>query len=163
MGKSTTARFFAEAGVPVHDADAAVHRLYQGEAVSAIERAFPGTTRAGKVDRDHLARRALGDPAALARLEAIAPPRVREAEARFLAAAEQAGAALAVLDIPLLFETGADQRVDAVVVVFAPTAIHRMRVVARPGMSAENLAAFLPKQLADEEKRARADFVVDTS
>jgi dephospho-CoA kinase len=163
MGKSTTARFFAEEGVPVHDADAAVHRLYEGEAVSAIERAFPGTTLAGKVDRDLLGRRVLGAPAALERLEAIVHPLVRAAEQRFLAEAEQAGAGIAVLDIPLLFETGADQRVDAVVVVSAPAAIQRMRVLARPGMSAEKLDAILAKQLGDEQKRARADFVVDTS
>jgi dephospho-CoA kinase len=163
MGKSTTAKFFAEAGIPVHDADAVVHRLYEGEAVAAIEQEFPGITRDGKVDRERLAQRVLGDSAALERLESIVHPLVRAAEARFLADAERAGAKIAVLNIPLLFETGADKRVDATVVVSAPASIQRMRVLARPGMSAEKLEMILEKQMADEQKRARADFVVDTS
>lgn len=163
MGKSVTARFFAEEGVPVHDADAVVHRLYEGDAVAAIEAAFPGTTAAGKVDRTRLAARVLGDDAALKRLEAIVHPLVQEAERRLLAEAEARGDKVVVLDIPLLFETGADERVDAVVVVSAPIEIQRARVLERPGMTAEKLEAILAKQVPDPEKRRRADFVVDTS
>jgi dephospho-CoA kinase len=163
MGKTTTARFFAEEGVPVHDADAVVHRLYEGEAVAAIEAAFPGTTAAGKVDRDKLAARVLGDDAALKRLEAIVHPLVHAAERRLLAEAEARGKKVAVLDIPLLFETGSDRRVDAVVVVSAPPEVQRARVLARPGMTMAKLEAILAKQMPDAEKRRRADFVVDTS
>jgi dephospho-CoA kinase len=163
MGKSTTAGFFAEAGVPVHDADAVVHRLYEGEAVAAIEAAFPGTTTAGKVDRVKLAARVLDDPAALRRLEAIVHPQVSAAKARFLAEAERVGAPVVVLDIPLLFETAGHQRVDAVVVASAPTETQRQRVLARPGMTAEKLDALLARQMPDGEKRQQADFVVDTS
>ena len=163
MGKSTTARFFAEEGVPVHDADAAVHRLYEGEAAAAIEAAFPGTTVDGKVDRGKLAARVLGDAAALARLEAIVHPLVHAAERRLIAAAEARGDNIAVLDIPLLFETGADARVDAVVVVSAPPEVQRARVLERPGMTMEKLEAILARQMPDAEKRRRADFVVDTS
>lgn len=163
MGKSVTARFFAEEGVPVHDADAVVHRLYEGDAVAAIEAAFPGTTAAGKVDRTRLAARVLGDDAALKRLEAIVHPLVHEAERRLLAEADARGDKVVVLDIPLLFETGAEERVDAVVVVSAPTEVQRARVLERPGMTAEKLAAILAKQMPDPEKRRRADFVVDTS
>lgn len=163
MGKSVTAKFFAQEGVPVHDADAAVHRLYEGEAVAPIEAAFPGTTGAGKVDRTRLANRALGDPAALLRLEQIVHPLVRREEQRFLAQAKKSGAPIAVLDIPLLFETGAEKRCDAVVVVSAPPDVQRERVMARPGMTAEKLAALLAKQMPDADKRARADFVVDSS
>jgi dephospho-CoA kinase len=163
MGKSVTARFFAEQGVPVHDADAVVHRLYQGEAAAAIEAAFPGTTAAGKVDRDKLAERVLGDSAALKRLEAIVHPLVQEAERRLLAEAEARGDKVAVLDIPLLFETGGEKRVDAVVVVSAPPEVQRARVLERPGMTVEKLEAILAKQMPDDEKRRRADFIVDTS
>jgi dephospho-CoA kinase len=163
MGKSTTARFFAEAGVPVHDADAAVHRLYEGAAVQAIEAAFPGTTERGKVDRDKLGRRVLGDAAALKRLEAIIHPLVRAAETTFLANVEAAGAEVAVLDIPLLFETGGDARVDAVAVVSAPADVQRARAFERPGMTEDKLQAILAQQLPDLVKRQRADFVVDTS
>jgi dephospho-CoA kinase len=163
MGKSTTTKFFAEEGVPIHDADAAVHRLYDGEAVPLIEKAFPGTTDRGKVDRDKLARRVLNDAAAIERLEAIVHPLVRAAEKRFLAEAEGRGAAVAVLDIPLLFETGGDKRCDAVVVVSAPANVQRMRVFDRPGMDEQKFAAILAKQMPDAEKRSRADFVVDTS
>jgi dephospho-CoA kinase len=163
MGKSTTARFFAEEGVPVHDADAAVHRLYAGDAVAPVEAAFPGTTSDGTIDREKLAARVVGDPAALKRLEAIVHPLVRREEERFLAAARKNGAKVAVLDIPLLFETGGDQRVDAVVVVTAPAEVQRARAFERPGMSEEKFAALLAKQLPDAEKRRRADFVVDTS
>ena len=163
MGKSTTARFFAEEGVPVHDADAVVHRLYDGEAAPAIEAAFPGTTAGGKVDRDRLAARVLGDGAALKRLEAIVHPLVQEAERRLLAEAETRGEKVVVLDIPLLFETGGEKRVDAVVVVSAPPDVQRARVLERPGMTADKLDAILAKQMPDDEKRRRADFVVDTS
>src|SRR5712692_436370 len=163
MGKSTTARFFAAEGVPVHDADAVVHRLYEGEAVAAIEAAFPGTTDAGKVDRNKLAARVLGDAAALQRLEAIVHPLVHDAERRLLAEAEARGEKVAVLDIPLLFETGGDRRVDAVVVVSAPPEVQRARVLERPGMTIEKLESILAKQMPDAEKRRRADFVVDTS
>jgi dephospho-CoA kinase len=163
MGKSTTARFFAEEGVPVHDADAVVHRLYDGEAAPAIEAAFPGTTAGGKVDRDRLAACVLGDSAALKRLEAIVHPLVQEAERRLLAEAETRGEKVAVLDIPLLFETGGEKRVDAVVVVSAPPDVQRSRVLERPGMTADKLDAILAKQMPDDEKRRRADFVVDTS
>jgi dephospho-CoA kinase len=163
MGKSTAARFFAEQGVPVHDADAVVHRLYEGEAAAAIEAAFPGTTAGGKVDRDKLAARVLSDGAALKRLEAIVHPLVQEAERRLLAEAEARGEKVAVLDIPLLFETGGESRVDAVVVVSAPPEVQRSRVLERPGMTVEKLEAILAKQMPDDEKRRRADFVVDTS
>lgn len=163
MGKSTTTKFFAEEGVPVHDADAAVHALYKGKATPLIEKAFPGTTTGGKVDRDRLAQRVLNDAAAIAKLEAIVHPLVRLAEEQFLAAAERAGAAVAVLDIPLLFETGGDRRCDAVVVVSAPAEVQRTRVFERPGMTEEKFAAILAKQMPDAEKRKRADFVVDTS
>jgi dephospho-CoA kinase len=163
MGKSVTATFFAEEGVPVHDADAAVHRLYQGEAVAPIEAAFPGTTADGKVDRVKLGNRVLGDPAALLKLEGIVHPLVRREEERFLASAEKSGADIAVLDIPLLFETGGEKRCDAVVVVSAPAELQRERVMARPGMTAEKFGAILAKQMPDAEKRARADFMVDSS
>jgi dephospho-CoA kinase len=163
MGKSTTARFFAEEGVPVLDADAVVHALYDGEAVAAIERAFPGTSRDGRIDRDELSRRVVGDAAALKRLEAIVHPLVRAAQARFLADAERAGAPVAVLDVPLLFETGGDQRVDAVVVVSAPADVQRARTLDRAGMTLEKFDALMQKQMPDAEKRRRADFVVDTS
>jgi dephospho-CoA kinase len=163
MGKTTTAGFFAEAGVPVHDADAVVHRLYEGEAAAAIEAEFPGTTAAGKVDREKLAERVLDNPAALQRLEALIHPLVRESETRFLAEAERQGAKVAVLDIPLLFETGGDRRVDAIVVASAPQEVQWARVLERPGMTPAKLDAILARQLADAEKRSRADFVVDTS
>jgi len=163
MGKSTTAKFFAAEGVPVHDADAVVHRLYDGEATPQIEAAFPGTTKAGKVDRETLARRVLGNGDAIKRLEAIVHPLVAQARERFLADAERNGAKVALLDIPLLFETGGDARCDAVVVVSAPAEVQRARACERPGMDEQKLAAIMAKQMPDAEKRARADFVVDTS
>jgi dephospho-CoA kinase len=162
MGKSTTAAMFAEEGVPVHDADAAVHRLYESEVVPLIEAAFPGTTTAGKVDREKLAKRVLGDAAAIGRLEQIVHPLVGKAAARFLAEAERKSAKVAVLDIPLLFETGGDKRCDAVVVVSAPAELQRARAFERPGMSEAKFQAILAKQMPDADKRARADFVVDT-
>jgi dephospho-CoA kinase len=163
MGKSTTARFFAEAGVPVFDADAAVHRLYAGEAAAVIEAAFPGTTGEHGVDRAKLAQGVVGDPAALARLEAIIHPLVRREELRFIAEASRAGAPVAVLDIPLLFETGRASLVDAVVVVSAPPEVQRARAFERPGMTEEKFRALVAKQMPDEEKRRRADFIVDSS
>jgi dephospho-CoA kinase len=163
MGKSTTARFFAEAGVPVHDADMAVHRLYAGDVAALIEAEFPGVSNADGIERDKLARRVLGDPEALRRLEGIIHPLVRREEVRFLDEAERAGAPVAVLDIPLLFETGADRRVDAVVVVTAPADVQRERAFRRAGMTEQKFEALLAKQMPDAEKRRRADFVVDTS
>jgi dephospho-CoA kinase len=163
MGKSTTAEMFREAGVAVHDADATVHRLYQGEAVPLIEAAFPGTTFDGKVDRTRLAQQVLGNAAALKRLEALVHPLVRRAEEKFLADARARGDRVVVLDIPLLYETGGENRVDAVAVVSAGDAQQRARVLARPGMTAEKFEAILAKQVPDTDKRRRADFVVDSS
>ncbi|RJT34169.1 dephospho-CoA kinase [Mesorhizobium waimense] len=162
MGKSTTAKMFAEAGVPVHDSDETVHRLYSGKAAPLVEAAFPCTTDAGVVDRAKLAARVLGDAAALKTLEAIVHPLVRADADAFLARHRAAGAPLAVLDIPLLFETSGRNRVDKVVVVTAPPEIQRARVLGRPGMSEEKLAAILAKQVPDAEKRRQADFVIDT-
>ena len=162
MGKTTTARLFAEEGVPVHDADAAVHRLYEGEAAGLIEAAFPGSTRNGRVDRAALGKQVVGDPPALRRLEEIVHPLVRNAEARFLEDVAWAGAKVAVLDIPLLFETGGDRRVDATVVVSAPQETQRARALER-GISLERLEALLARQMPDAEKRRRADFVVDSA
>jgi dephospho-CoA kinase len=163
MGKSVTARFFAEQGVPVHDADAVVHRLYEGQAAAAISAEFPGTCAGASVVRYKLPARFIGEGAALKRLEAIVHPLVQEAERRLLAEAEARGEKVAVLDIPLLFETGGEKRVDAVVVVSAPHEVQRSRVLERPGMTVEKLEAILAKQMSDDEKRRRADFVVDTS
>lgn len=163
MGKSATAQMFVDEGVPLHDADAAVHKLYDGEASAEIEAAFPGTTANGKVDRAKLGERVIGDAAAIKRLEQIVHPKVTAASAKFLADAERAGAPVAVLDVPLLFETGGDKRCDAVVVVSAPADVQRKRALERPGMTTAKFAAILGKQMPDEEKRRRADFVVDTS
>jgi dephospho-CoA kinase len=163
MGKSATAQMFVDEGVPLHDADAVVHRLYDGEATAAIEAAFPGTTENGKVDRVKLGKRVLGDAAAIKRLEQIVHPMVAAASAKFVAEAERAGAPVAVLDVPLLFETGGDRRCDAVAVVSAPAEVQRQRAFERPDMTEEKFAAILGKQMPDEEKRRRADFVVDTS
>lgn len=165
MGKTETARMFARLGYPVFDADAAVHRLYDsgGAAVPLIERAFPGAVSEGKVDRARLSDIIAGDPQALARLEALVHPLVRRDQETFLNAAREAGHAFAVLDIPLLFETGRDRDVDAVVVASAPEAVQKARVLARPLMTLEKFAAILARQLPDSEKRRRADYVVDTS
>lgn len=162
MGKSTMARMFTEAGVPVHDSDETVHRLYSGKAAPLVEAAFPGTTMSGVVDRTKLGARVLGDAAALKTLETIVHPLVRADADAFLAKHRAAGAPLVVLDIPLLFETGGRNRVDKVVVVTAPADIQRARVLARPGMSEDKLAAILAKQVPDAEKRRQADFVIDT-
>ena len=163
MGKSTTAKLFAEAGVPVYDADATVHMIYEGEAVPAIEAAFPGTTAGGKVDRSRLSERVVHDPAAMKRLEQIVHPMLRAYHQKFLADAEQSGAPVAVVDVPLLYETGGEKRVDAVVVVTTTPEIQRERILARANMTQEMLDTVLARQLPDAEKRKRADFVVDTS
>lgn len=164
MGKSTTAAMFAEAGVPVYDADAEVHALYApgGAAVAPIEAAFPGVVKDGAVDRTALGARVLGHPEALKQLEAIVHPLVGRSRIGFFRDAEARGADIVVLDIPLLFETGGEKNVDAVVVVSAPPELQRERVLARPGMTAEKFEAILAKQMRDADKRARADFVVDT-
>lgn len=162
MGKSTTAKMFAEAGVPVHDSDETVHRLYSGAAVPLIEARFPGTVVDGTVDRERLAAAVLGKPDALRELERIVHPLVRADADAFLARNREAGAKLAVLDIPLLFETGGEDRVEKIVVVSAPASVQRERVLARPGMTEEKFAAILARQVPDAEKRARADFVIDT-
>jgi dephospho-CoA kinase len=163
MGKSTTAKLFAEAGVPVYDADATVHSLYEGEAAPAIEAAFPGTTVGGKVDRIRLSAQVVHDPAAMQRLEAVVHPMLGASRQKFLDDAERSGAPVAVVDVPLLFETGGEKRVDAVVVVTTTPEIQRQRILARDNMTAEKLDAILARQLPDPEKRKRADFVVDTS
>ena len=163
MGKSTTAKMFAEAGVPVHDSDEAVHRLYSGAAAPLVEAAFPGTSVNGAIDRAALARQVIGNPEALKRLEEIVHPLVRADASDFLARHRAAGAPLVVLDIPLLFETGGRDRVDKVVVVTAPAEVQRQRVLARPGMTEEKFEAILNSQVPDAEKRAMADFVIDTS
>lgn len=163
MGKSTAAKMFADAGVPVHDSDEAVHRLYAGKAAPLVEAAFPGTIVDGAVDRTLLAGQVLGNAAALKKLEAIVHPLVRADADAFLARHRAAKAPLVVLDIPLLFETGGRGRVDKVAVVSAPADIQRQRVLARPGMSEAKLAAILAKQTPDAEKRRQADFVIDTS
>jgi len=163
MGKSTTAKLFEEAGVPVYDADAAVHKIYEGEAAPAIEAAFPGTTADGKVDRNKLSTKVVHDPAAMKRLEQIVHPMLGASRQQFLHDAEQSGAPVAVVDIPLLFETGGEKRVDAVVVVTTTPEIQRQRILERDNMTGEKLDAILARQLPDAEKRKRADFVVDTS
>jgi dephospho-CoA kinase len=163
MGKSTTAKLFAEAGVPVYDADATVHKIYQGEAASAIEAAFPGTTVDGMVDRNKLSARVVHDPAAMTQLEQIVHPMLGASREKFLDDAERSGAPVAVVDVPLLFETGGEKRVDAVVVVTASPEVQRERILARDNMTGEKLDAILARQLPDAEKRERADFVVDTS
>jgi dephospho-CoA kinase len=163
MGKSTTAKLFREAGVPVYDADATVHRIYQGEAVPAIEAAFPGTTVDGKVDRARLSAKVVHDPAAIRRLEQIVHPMLRAYHQEFLDEAERSGVPVAVVDVPLLFETGGETRVDAVVVVTTSPENQRERILARGTMTDETLDAILARQVPDAEKRDRADFVVDTS
>jgi dephospho-CoA kinase len=163
MGKSTTAKLFAEAGVPVYDADAAVHGLYEGEAAPAIEAAFPGTIVDGKVDRARLSAQVVHDPAAMKRLETIVHPMLGASRQKFLDDAERSGAPVAVVDVPLLYETGGEKRVDAVVVVTTTPEVQRQRILARDNMTGDKLDAILARQLPDAEKRQRADFVVDTS
>ena len=160
MGKTTTADLFRQAGLPVFDADATVHALYQGPLAADIEATFPGTTTGGRVDRARLAERLSSDGDAFRRLEAIVHPAVRRAEADFLARSRAAGAPAVVLDIPLLFETGRQGDVDKTVVVSAPAEVQRTRVLSRPGMTEEKFHALLARQMPDAEKRARADFVI---
>jgi dephospho-CoA kinase len=162
MGKSTTAAMFAARGVPVFDSDRTVHDLYGNEAVAAIEAAFPGTTGEAGVDRESLSKAVLGDRQALGRLEAIVHPMVRRKRDVFLADAEARGAPLVLMDVPLLFESGGEAGVDKVAVVTCDPEIQRRRVLARPGMTEEKFAAILARQVPDSEKRARADFIVDT-
>jgi dephospho-CoA kinase len=163
MGKSTAASMFADAGVPIYSADEAVHRLYSGQASSLIEAAFPGMVADGTVDRKKLSAAVLGKPEELKKLEAIIHPLVHEEETAFLERARANGADIALLDIPLLFETGAEKRVDKVAVVSAPAEIQRERVLSRPGMSEEKFEAILARQMPDAEKRLRADFIIDSS
>jgi dephospho-CoA kinase len=162
MGKTTTAALFREAGVPVYDADAAVHALYAvgGAAVTPVEAAFPGVVVEGEVDRRRLSERITADPSALGRLEAIVHPLVAAERAAFLESAK--GADVVVLDIPLLFETHVEGLVQAVVVVSAPEEVQRSRVLSRPGMTEEKLTTLLARQTPDAEKRRRADFVIET-
>ncbi len=162
MGKSTTAKMFVDEGVPVHDSDLTVHKLYSGAAAPLIEAAFPGTVKDGTVDRTILASKVLGHSAAIKRLEAIIHPLVRAEADAFLNRNRDAGTPVVVLDIPLLFETGGRERVDKVVVVTAPAGVQRERVLARPGMTSEKFEAILARQVPDAEKRQMADFVVDT-
>lgn len=164
MGKSTVLKMFGDLGAAIWDADAAVHRLYEkdGAAVTRIAEAFPGAVKDGVIDRAALASVVLNDAAAIERLEAIVHPLVWRDREAFMDSAARAGAAAAVLDIPLLFENGMEAFFDAVVVVSAPAAVQRERVLARPGMTAEKLDAILARQTPDEEKRKRADYVVDT-
>ena len=162
MGKSTVAARLKDLGIGIFDADAEVHRLYEGAAVAPIEAAFPGTTADGKVDRQKLAKVLVDNPQGFARLEAIVHPLVFAAERAFLGAEAARGAAMAVLEIPLLLETGGENRVDVVIVVSAPLAVQRTRVSGRPGMTSEKLEQIMARQMPDAEKCARADFVVDT-
>lgn len=163
MGKSTTAQMFRDFGVPVNDADEVVHQLYSGEAVAPVEAAFPGSTRDGKVDRAELSRQLMQAPERLRELEAIVHPLVRGKEQEFLAENRAANAPFVVLDIPLLFETGAEKRVDRVVVVTCSAELQRQRALKRPGMTEEKLAMILARQVPDSEKRKRADYIIDTS
>lgn len=162
MGKSTTAKMFAAEGIPVHDSDATVHALYAGRAAPLIEAAFPGTVRDGKVDRTLLSPHVLGKPEAMKRLEAIVHPLVREEEQLFLERARAERRRIVMLDIPLLFETGGEDRADAIVVVTADADIQRQRVLGRPGMTEDRFEAILARQMPDAEKRRRAHFLVDT-
>lgn len=162
MGKSTTAQMFRDEGVAVHDADASVHELYSGQAAPLIESAFPGVVANGTVDRQELAKRVIGNPKAMNRLEAIIHPLVAEARNKFLDEHEKSGAKLAVLDVPLLFETGGEQYCDYVVVVTADISVQEQRVLSRPDMTADKFKKIQERQLPDAEKRKRADFIIDT-
>ena len=164
MGKSTTAAMFREAGIPVYDADAAVHAAYDvgGVAVGPVGEAFPGTVREGRVDREALRNAVLGKPEAMAKLNSIVHPLIGASRAETFAAATAAGADMIVLDVPLIYETGGEKNMDAVIVVSAPAEMQRDRVLAREGMSPERLDAILAQQLPDAEKRGRADYVIDT-
>jgi dephospho-CoA kinase len=162
MGKSTTADMFRAEGAPVYDSDRLVHDIYDGPAAMEIERVFPGATVGGTVDRNRLASFVLGDAEAMKRLEAIVHPLVWEGRRRFLEEQARRGVKIAVLDIPLLFETGADKDVDAIVVVTAPKSLQRARVLSRANMTEEKFESILARQTPDEEKRRRADFIVHT-
>lgn len=163
MGKTTAAQMFRELGVPVNDADEVVHDLYRGEAVAPVEAAFPGVAKDGVIDRAELSRQLLAQPERLAELERIVHPLVRAREKEFIVRYKAAGAPFVLLDIPLLFETRAEKRVDRVVVVSCDPQSQRERVMKRPGMTAEKFAMILARQVPDQEKRARADYVIDTS
>ena len=162
MGKSTTLAMFRDQGVPVHSADESVHRLYSGEAAPLIETAFPGSVDHGTVNRERLAKLVLNNPESLERLESIVHPLVRKEEIAFLENARKSGAPFAVIDIPLLYETGGESRIEKVIVVTAPDQVQRQRVMARPGMTGEKFKAIIDRQMPDAEKRRRADFVIDT-
>lgn len=163
MGKSTTAQMFRDLDIPVYDSDATVHTLYAGKAAPLVEAAFPGTSRDGKVDRAELSKYVVGNETAMKQLESIVHPLVREAELEFRAQAESQNAPLAILDIPLLFETGRADRMDGVIVVTAPSEVQRQRVLARDGMTVEKFEAILNRQVPDAKKRQMADYIVDTS
>ncbi|MFZ1814863.1 MAG: dephospho-CoA kinase [Rhizobiaceae bacterium] len=163
MGKSTTAQMFRDFGIPVHDADAVVHRLYEGKAVPLIENAFPGAVKEGRVDRVALSQQVLGKPEQLKLLESLIHPLVHAEERLFLEEAERNGEKIVILDIPLLFEVGGEKRVDVIVVVTADVKIQEQRALQRPGMTRARLAQILARQMPDAEKRNRADFLVDTS
>lgn len=163
MGKSTTAQLFIDEGVPVHDADSAVHRLYAGEAAPIVEAAFPGTVIDGVVDRERLAEAVVGNPEAIKRLEALVHPLVREDSERFLQQHQRNGTPVVVLDIPLLFEKGGRERIDKIIVVTAPAQVQRERVLTRPGMTEKKFENILALQMPDAEKQKRADFIIDTS
>eukprot|EP01041_Mallomonas_annulata_P030965 gene30965-53193_t len=164
MGKSTTASMFREAGIPVYDADAAVHAAYDvgGAAVGPVGDAFPGTVREGRVDREALRKQVLGNPEAMARLNSIVHPLIGKSRTDAFAAATARGADMIILDVPLIYETGGEKNMDAVIVVSAPADMQRERVLAREGMSPDRLDAILAQQMPDAEKRKRADFVIDT-
>lgn len=162
MGKSTTARMFADEGIPVNDADAVVHALYNAEAVVPVDAAFPGVAKDGAIDRAELARQLALAPHRFSELEAIVHPLVHQKEQQFLAQQDAAGMDLVLLDIPLLFESGAAERVDVVVVVTCDPQVQRQRVLARPGMTEEKFTMILSRQVPDAEKRLKADFIIDT-
>jgi dephospho-CoA kinase len=162
MGKSVTAQMFRDEGIPVHDADAVVHALYKSRSAPLVQAAFPGTVKNGEVDRAELSKRVLNNPEAMKQLEAIVHPLVREEEEGFLNAAKTRGSKLVVLDIPLLFETGAEARTDKILVVSADPKVQRNRVLSRPGMTDEKFKAILARQMPDMEKRRRADYVINT-
>lgn len=162
MGKSTTAEFFRDEGIPVFDADAAVHELYEGKATGSVEKRFPGTAKNGHVDRPALAKALIEDPTGFRDLENIIHPLVRQAEIDFIDTNRSNGSKFVVLDIPLLFESGGDELCDKVIVVTAPEVIQRARVLSRPGMTADKFAQLLNRQMNDADKRCRADFLVFT-
>ena len=162
MGKSTCAQMFAEMGVAIFDADATVHRLYRGPAVPLVEAAFPGTVVDGAIDRSKLAAKVFGHPAAIAKLEGIVHPLVHDAENEFRKRAANSGRRVVLLDIPLLFEVGGEDRVDVVILVSTTPEIQKVRAFKRAGMTEERFAAILAKQMPDDEKRRRAHFIVDT-